>query len=115
MLFDLNVLDEMQDRFGGFDTLNEILQGDHAMKNLKWLLTLLINEGREDGEPEIDERQAGRFIHVGNMKEITESVLKAFSIGNSGTPDIEYEAEQGEDDEATEDGNEKNTKPGKEE
>ncbi len=80
------------------------------MKNAK-----RINEGREEGEPEIDERQAGRFIHVGNMKEITEHVLKAFSIGNSGTTDIEHEAEQDEGEEAAEDGDEKNTKPGKEE
>ena len=114
LLFDLNVLDEMQDKFGGFDMLTDILQGDHAMKNLKWLLTLLINEGRDDGEPEINERQAGRFIHVGNMKEITESVLKAFSIGNSGTTDIQTQGEPGDDEETDEDGEEKNMEPGKE-
>lgn len=118
LLFDLNVLDEMQDKFGGFDTLADILNGEHSMKNMKWLLALLINEGKEENEPDIDERQVGRFLHVGNMQEVMQHVYKAFALGNAGdeetTSETLAEDETDEADEAAEDGEEKNAEPGKE-
>ena len=39
LLFSLNVIDEMQDKFGGFDKLAEMLKGKDGIKNLRWLLT----------------------------------------------------------------------------
>ena len=47
LLFSLNVIDEMQDKFGGFDKLAEMLIGKDGIKNLRWLLTLLLNEGAD--------------------------------------------------------------------
>ena len=49
LLFSLNVIDEMQDKFGGFDKLDKALSGKDSVKNLRWLLTLLLNEGADDG------------------------------------------------------------------
>ena len=85
MLFSLNVLDEMQDKFGSFENLAEIMQGKDSIKNIKWLFARLINEGADEGEPEITEQQAGKLIHLGNFLGIQEAIFKAFNIGTSGT------------------------------
>ena len=45
LLFSLNAIDEMQDKFGGFDRLDTVLSGKDSIKNLRWLLTVLLNEG----------------------------------------------------------------------
>lgn len=102
LLFSLNVIDELQDKFGGFDKLDEVLQGKDSIKNLRWLLTLLINEGAGEGEPELTEKQTGKLIHTGNFNEVKTSIFKAFAIGNSGTenpptpdPDDDEEDEEG--------------------
>lgn len=98
LLFSLNALDELQDKFGGYDKLAEAMSQDNKdwIKNTKWLLAMLINEGAEEGEPEVTERQVGRMIHTGNITEIQEAMLKAFSVGTSGTtePEAGEEAEQ---------------------
>lgn len=98
LLFSLNALDELQDKFGGYDKLAEAMSQDNKdwIKNTKWLLAMLINEGMEEGEQEVTERQVGRMIHTGNITEIQEAMLKAFSVGTSGTAEREVgeEAEQ---------------------
>ena len=85
LLFSLNVIDEMQDKFGGFDKLDKALSGKDNVKNLRWLLTLLLNEGAEDGDEELTEKQVGKLIHMGNFNEVKSSIFKAFSLGNNGT------------------------------
>ena len=85
LLFSLNVIDEMQDKFGGFDRLDKALSGKDSIKNLRWLLTLLLNEGAEDGEEELTEKQVGKLIHTGNFLDVKSSIFKAFSMGNNGT------------------------------
>ena len=50
LLFSLNAIDEMQDKFGGFDRLDTVLSGKDSIKNLRWLLTVLLNEGAADDE-----------------------------------------------------------------
>lgn len=86
MLFSLNVLDEVQDKFGGYDKLPEVFSDENKtyMKDLKWLLTLLINEGMEEGKEELTEKQVGKKIHVGNMKEIQNAIYGSFAYGASG-------------------------------
>jgi hypothetical protein len=108
LLFSLNAIDAMQDKFGGFDKLDEMLSGKDSIKNLRWLLTVLLNEGAEAGEPELTEKEVGRLIHTGNFLEVKSAIFKAFSLGNTGT--TEPPARDEEDDE--EDG-EKNVKAGK--
>jgi len=98
LLFSLNVIDEMQDKFGSFDRLDEVLKGKDSIKNLRWLLTLLINEGAGDGEEQLTEKEVGRMIHTGNFNEVKTAIFRAFAIGNSGT--AEPQAEEEDEDEA---------------
>lgn len=109
LLFSLNAIDAMQDKFGGFDKLDEMLSGKDSIKNLRWLLTVLLNEGAEAGEQELTEKEVGRLIHTGNFLEVKSAIFKAFSLGNTGT--TEPTARDEEDDEE-EDG-EKKVKAGK--
>ena len=107
LLFSLNVIDEMQDKFGGFDKLDKALSGKDSVKNLRWLLTLLLNEGAEDGDEELTEKQVGKLIHTGNFNEVKSSIFKAFSLGNNGTeepPARDDEEDDGEDDEIRKNG-----------
>lgn len=87
LLFSLNALDEIQDKFGGYDKLAEVFNQDNKdwIKNTKWLLALLINEGAEEGETEVTEKQVGRWIHTGNIVEVQREMLKAFRVGTRGT------------------------------
>ena len=102
LLFSLNVIDEMQDRFGGFDRLDEVLKGKDSIKNLRWLLTLLLNEGADDGEPELTEKDVGRMIHTGNFGEVKTAIFKAFSLGNSGTEEPPADEDSGDEDDGDE-------------
>lgn len=86
LLFSLNALDELQDRFGGYDKLGEVFNENNPswVKDTKWLLTLLINEGllNEDENAELlTEQQVGRMIHVGNMKEVQRAMFASFAAG----------------------------------
>ena len=112
LLFSLNAIDEMQDKVGGFDRLDEVLAGKDSIKNLRWLLTVLLNEGAEEGEPELTEKQVGKMIHTGNFAEVKDAIFKAFSMGNNGTeePPARDDEEDGDDEEDTEEG--KNTQAG---
>ena len=110
LLFSLNAIDEMQDKFGGFDRLDTVLSGKDSIKNIRWLLTVLLNEGAEEGEETLTERQVGKLIHTGNFNDVKNAIFKAFSMGNSGSPDPPEREE--EDDE--EEDNEKNMMGGKE-
>lgn len=110
LLFSLNAIDEMQDRFGGFDNLDKVLAGKDSIKNIRWLLTVLLNEGAEEGEAELTEKQVGKLIHTGNLAEVKTAIFKAFSMGNSGTPEPPERDGDEEDDEPDE---EKNAAAGK--
>lgn len=108
LLFSLNALDEIQDKFGGYDKLPEVFDQDNKdwLKNTKWLLALLLNEGAADDEPELTERQVGKLIHAGNMREVQEAMLSAFKVGTSGTAEAQDEEEtEGDQEENTEQGN----------
>ena len=99
LLFSLNVIDEMQDTFGGFDKLDKALSGKASVKNLRWLLTLLLNEGADDGDEELTEKQVGKLIHTGNFADVKAAIFKSFSMGNNGTPEPPERDEEEEDDE----------------
>lgn len=112
LLFSLNVIDEMQDRFGGFDTLAEVLSGKDSIKNLRWLLTLLMNEGAGEGEEPLTERQVGHMIHTGNFGEVRTAIFRAFALGNSGDADPQDTEDDG-DEEPDSGEEEKNGEAGK--
>ena len=106
LLFTLNALDEVQDRFGGYDKLSEVFDQSNKdwIKNTKWLFALLLNEGADEGEPEVTEQQVGKWIHMGHMAEVQSAILKAFAVGTSGTAEPE-DREPDEDGEGTDEGN----------
>lgn len=112
LLFSLNALDEMQDKFGGIDKLSEIVRGKDNLKNIRWLLTLLINEGADDGEEQLTEKQVGKLIHTGNLLNIQNDIFKSFSIGNNGVAEVEKDTEEEEPDDEEDD--EKNAQSGRE-
>jgi hypothetical protein len=91
LLFSLNVLDEVQDRCGGYDKLSEFLQGKDMFKHLRWILTLLLNEGAEKDEDALTEQQLGRLIHTGNLNEVQIAIFKAFSLGVNGGEESDEE------------------------
>lgn len=108
LLFSLNALDEIQDKFGGYDKLGEVFDQDNKdwIKNTKWLLALLINEGAEEGEAEVNEKQVGRWIHTGNIFEVQSAILKAFAVGtNGGGEAAEDEEEPGGNNDGADGGN----------
>lgn len=84
LLFSLNALDEMQERFGSIENLPNIMQGDDKFKNIRTLLTILLNEGAADGEEPLTEKQVGRLIHIGNFTDVQNSIMKAFIKGTNG-------------------------------
>jgi len=87
MLFSLNVMDELEDKCGAIDDLAEYLDGKGRMKKIKWLFTLLINEGMDEGAEPLTESQVGKMIHSGNMNDITSAMFKAFRYSHTGTTD----------------------------
>ena len=96
LLFSLNVMDEVQDKFGGFDKLAENLKGQNSIKNLRWVLTHLLNEGAEESEEPLSEQQVGKMIHPGNFNEVKTAIFKAFAMGSSGTREPPQEDEEPE-------------------
>lgn len=96
ILFDLNVMDEIQDRFGGMENLGEIMNGPDRFKNIRYILTLLLNEGAEEGEEPLTEKEVGKKIHAGNIAYVQECIFKAITIGSTGQESENDETEQGE-------------------
>lgn len=109
LLFSLNALDEIQDKFGGYDKLGEVFNQENKdwIKNTKWLLTLLVNEGANEGEPEVTEQQVGRWIHTGNIISVQNAILKAFAVGTNGDKEEteDNEEEPGENNDGANGGN----------
>lgn len=100
LLFSLNALDMVQDKFGGYDKLDKVFDENSPtmIKDLKWLLTMLINEGMAEDEPELTEQQVGRLIHIGNMGEVQSAIYASFAFGaNGGQETADNEEEDDED------------------
>lgn len=107
LLFSLNALDEVQDRFGGYDKLSEVFNKNNKdwIKNTKWLFALLLNEGADEGEPVVTEQQVGKWLHMGNIKEIQTAMLKSFAVGTTGSTEPTEDEEAGGDNDETDEGN----------
>ena len=81
LLFSLNALDEMQERFGGYDKLHEVFNQNNKdwVKDTRWLFTLLINEARlaeNENAETLSEQKVGRLINAG--------IFAAFAAGTTG-------------------------------
>ena len=88
LLFSLNVLDAVQDKFGAIENLASEMTGSNAIKNIRWIFTLLINEGATDDEI-LTESQVGKLIHTGNFKDVQNAIFEAFSLSSGGADDEE--------------------------
>ena len=85
LLFSLNALDELQERFGDIDKLPELMQGKDKFKNVRTLLTILLNEGDAAyGDAALTEAEVGRLIHTGNIAAVQNSIMAAFVVGTNG-------------------------------
>ena len=89
LLFTLNALEELQDKCGGYDKLPEVFNQNNKdwVKDTKWLLTMLINEGllEEDENAELlSEDKVGRLIHLGNIREVQNAIFASFAAGTAG-------------------------------
>lgn len=95
LLFTLNALDEMQDRFGGYDKMDQAFDqsNPNMIKDMRWLLTLVINEGLEEGDNPFTEKQVGKMIHLGNLNKIRKAMFDAFSLAVSGGEETEGNGE----------------------
>ena len=93
------------------DNADTVLSGKDSIKNLRWLLTVLLNEGAADDEEPLTEKQVGKLIHTGNFADVKAAIFKSFSMGNNGTPEPPERDEEEEDDEED---IEKNATAGKE-
>ncbi len=103
LLFSLNALDAIQEKFGGYDKLGEIFDrtSKDLFKNVKWLFALLINEARlaDDENAELlTEERVGRMITAGNIGEIQNAIYAAFAKGAAGDVTADGESNEGEED-----------------
>ena len=84
LLFDLNAIDEIQDKFDiPISMLTDLMQDERkAFKVLKTLLTVLINEAIDDaetGEPHVDERFVGRKITIADIPRLNAKVISSLT------------------------------------
>lgn len=106
--FSLNALDEVQEKFGGYDKLSEVFNKDNPnlFKDTRWLLTLLINEAllaEDENAQLLEEKRVGRLIHAGNLQEVQNAIFKSFYRGTAGDNSDTENENDGE--ETTEEGN----------
>lgn len=107
LLFTLNAMDEIQTKFGGFDKLDEVFNKSNPdwVKDTKWLLTMLINEGllEEDENAQLlTEQQIGRLIHLGNLAEVQRAIYASFAAGTAGDRENSRNTEKEDNKEAGE-------------
>lgn len=90
LLFTLNAIDDIQDKFDiSIENLTELFDNSKTnIKAIRYLLTVLINEGidyknDETGEktPHVNERFVGRQINAQNMQEAIQAIVSSFSSG----------------------------------
>jgi len=99
LLISLNVIDEIQTKFGSFNRIDELIAGQDGIKSLRWLLTIMLNEGKEDDEPDLTEKEVGKMIHTGNMGEVKNSIYRAFGLAIQGKEEMDKSEENTDDEE----------------
>lgn len=93
MLFNLNAIDEIQDRFDiSISDFGQLMESERkAYKAIKTIVTILVNEAIDDsesGEPHIAEAFVGRKIAASDIASTTGSILSAFT---GSVPDVDDE------------------------
>lgn len=86
ILFNLNAIDEIQDKFDiPISKLGDLMSDERKVfKALKSLLAILINEAIDDaenGEPHVDDKFVGRKIAVTDIPNLKDKIFSAFAEG----------------------------------
>lgn len=96
LLFDLNVMDAINEKFGDYRKLGEILSegNPNIFKDIRYILTLLLNEAAEyqnykagqEVEPLLTEKVVGMLFNPAQLKnkDAIEAIYKAFNVGMVG-------------------------------
>jgi len=88
LLFDLNAMVEIEEKIGDISKLPDALNGPEKLKMVRWILTLLLNEGADIGEPQLTEAEVGKLINLSNFNGLgglQEAIFGAISVGSAGT------------------------------
>lgn len=88
--FTINAIDEIQDHYDkSIEDLAEILSDQRKIfSNLRYLLTILINENvdiqNDNGAnlKHVTEKYVGRYINTNNLGEFSNAIFMAFSKGS---------------------------------
>ena len=117
ILFSLNAIDQIEDKIGDFADLEIRMAEKGRMKLIKWLFTLLINEGATytkyletgsiEGAEILTEEMAGLLLNGANLAEVSTNIAKGFRLASTGTTDPPEDEEEHGDEEG-------NSKPDKE-
>lgn len=83
--FTLNCIDEVQEHFDKSltDVINIIVDGKQAVRNVRFLLTLLLNESetkRTGSEETFDEMEVGAAVDFRNFGYYYDKILEALGI-----------------------------------
>lgn len=101
LVFNLNVMEEIQERYGSLDNWGKITQGDGEpnIKDLKIGIMAMINEGIDienekngTNEPMLTPKQVGRIISTLGFNGITEKI-KEITIASAKSEDNEEKNE----------------------
>lgn len=87
LLFTLNVIDEIQDRYNKnlHEIINDLTREDVASHTLRDLVTILLNdEAAKRAEPgaleQVTEKDVGEMIGLDNYYQVTAAILAAYGI-----------------------------------
>jgi predicted metal-dependent enzyme (double-stranded beta helix superfamily) len=99
MRFTLNVIEDIQDHFNiNVSDIDSLFSDErNQIKNIRYLLTVLINENidcedDETGEktPHLDERYVGRHIDLANVGDMKAAI---FSTASKGMPESDADSD----------------------
>jgi hypothetical protein len=105
LLFDLNAIEALEDKYGGYDKLVEILSPENPkyISDIKYIMTLLLNEAAEyqnylagdEVEKPITEKVLGMIVNASILTsgETTSAIFSAFNIGTAGKAKAEPDDE----------------------
>ena len=81
-LFTLNCIDEVQEHFDASltDVINMIADGKQTARNVRFLVTLLLNESVDANGEEFDEMDVGAAIDIRNFNYYCMRVLEALGV-----------------------------------
>ena len=107
MLFSLNAIDAVEDKIGDIGNLEEEMNKKGRMKLIKWLFTLLLNEGAAftkyletgttEGAEVLTEDTVGLLLNGVNLTSMTSNIYKSLALSSKGDADAPEEPQEDEE------------------